>query len=225
MKRIDRRSIGIACLLMLAAVLPASAAEPKPDRWEKDIAAFEAKDQQQPSPRDGIVFFGSSSIRMWKVADSFPNLPVINRGFGGSQYADAVRYADRAVLPCQPKAVVMYSGDNDLNAKKSPENVAADCGRLIEQLRKGLPQARLLVISIKPSIKRWTLEDKILAANRLIAQRVKADANAVFIDIHNAMLGSDGKPLAELYLADGLHMTAAGYAIWTKALLPHLEKR
>jgi lysophospholipase L1-like esterase len=38
------------------------------------------------------------------------------------------------------------------------------------------------------------------------------------------MLGDDGKPRPELFLKDGLHMTEAGYAVWTKLILPHLPE-
>src|SRR6185312_14197633 len=55
-------------------------------QWEKDIAAFEARDKTNPPPANGILFIGSSTIRFWTtLATDFPGQPVINRGFGGSE--------------------------------------------------------------------------------------------------------------------------------------------
>ena len=74
-----------------------------------------------------MVFVGSSSIRMWETLEAdFPGLPVLNRGFGGSELSDVVRFADRIVVPYKPRVVVVYAGDNDLAAGKTPAQVFAD---------------------------------------------------------------------------------------------------
>ncbi len=112
-------------LLLVAALTFGAAAQPA-DRWESAIRDFEAKDRAQPPAQGGAVFVGSSSIRLWDLAKSFPGRRAINRGFGGSQLADAVRYADRIVIPYAPAVVVLYAGDNDLAAGKSPEQVSGD---------------------------------------------------------------------------------------------------
>src|SRR5688572_9613094 len=111
-------------LLMLLAAAPAFAWQA--DRWEKDIAAFEAADRISPPLKGGIVFVGSSTIRLWDVKTYFPDLTIINRGFGGSALADAVRYADRIVLPFEPRLVVVYAGDNDIAGGVTSEEVAVE---------------------------------------------------------------------------------------------------
>ena len=98
--RLSARVFVCAFLLIgLVASAPAQekSAAPATDRWEKEIASMTAKDATNPPPKGGIVFVGSSSIRLWDLKKWFPDLPVINRGFGGSQLADSVRYADRIV--------------------------------------------------------------------------------------------------------------------------------
>lgn len=98
-----------------------------PEKWTKAIDAYTTADAAQPPARGGIVFIGSSSIRKWAtLAQDFSGFPLLNRGFGGSALADSVSYTDRIVLPYQPCAVVVYAGDNDLEAGKSPETIAAD---------------------------------------------------------------------------------------------------
>ncbi len=120
--------------------------------WEGDIARFEQADAQSPPPRGAVVFVGSSSIRMWEsLASDFPDQVVINRGFGGSEVRDSTWYADRIVLPYKPRLVVFYAGDNDLNAGRTPQQVRDDFVAFVSRVRKGLPNARIAYISIKPS--------------------------------------------------------------------------
>jgi len=192
------------------------------DRWEPSIKAFENQDQITLPTKQGNVFVGSSSIRLWKLDVSFPKLVCLNRGFGGSQLGDSVRYADRIVMPYQPRVVVVYAGDNDLNAGKTPETVFADYRAFRDKIHVALPETKIVFVSIKPSPSRWKLREKTLEANRLIREEVARGHNQVFVDVWTAMLGDDGMPRAELFLKDQLHMNETGYAIWSKLLERHL---
>ena len=165
---------------------------------------------------------GSSSIRLWNVKESFPGLPVVRRGFGGSQLADSVRYAGRIVVPCKPRMVVLYAGDNDIASGKSPEEVSRDFGRFVAVVRGALPETRIVYISIKPSIQRWHLAAAMRRANALIQAMVKEDPALGFVDVWPAMLGEDGRPRRDLLAEDGLHLNAEGYRLWSRLLLPHL---
>jgi lysophospholipase L1-like esterase len=193
-------------------------------KWEKDIAAFEQSDRTNPPPANGIVLVGSSSIRMWKsLATDFPGLPVFNRGFGGSQLADAVNFADRIILPYRPRQVVVYSGGNDINAGKHPEVVYGDFVVLAERIRAALPNTRITYIAIAPNPKRWAQMDRVREANRLIEDYCRRHRGFEFLDTHPLMLGANGLPLPHIYLADQLHMNEHGYAIWAKAVRPYLK--
>ena len=195
---------------------------PAADRWEKTIAAFEAEDQASPPPRNAVVFVGSSSIRLWDLKKSFPDVAAINRGFGGSQMADAARYAHRIVTPYKPRLIVLYEGDNDLNAGKSPEQVAADFDEFLKVVRRELPTTPLIVIGMKPSPARWKLIEYQREANRLLADRCAKDGKCRFLDVEKPMLGSDGQPKAEIFRADKLHLNDEGYKLWNALLRPLL---
>ena len=222
-----RRFVLISCLVLFAIVAGlhrAEAAEKKDPsaRWEPNIQKFETRDKEQFPPADGILFIGSSSIVGWDVKKYFPELPVYNRGFGGSQVIDSVHFADRIVVPYKPKTIVLYAGDNDIGAGKSPERVAADYKAFVAKVHAALPKTRIVYIAIKPSIRRWKLVDKVRAANALIATETEKDDRLVFVDIDAPMMGDDGMPRAELFKSDGLHMKPAGYELWTKLVRPHL---
>ncbi len=216
------KTLRVATLAILAwTAISVSAAEP--DRWEKAIQAFEAADKQQSPDKGGIVFIGSSSIRLWDLDRFFPGLNALNRGFGGSQMADSVRYANRILIPYQPRTVVVYAGDNDIAAGKSPETVLADYNAFVEKVHRALPETKIFYIAIKPSLKRWNLVEEMRRANALIRQAAENNPRLEFVDIDTPMIGPGGKPRKELFAEDGLHLSAAGYQIWSDVLRPHLR--
>jgi lysophospholipase L1-like esterase len=194
------------------------------DRWEKDIAAFEAKDKESPPPKGGIVFVGSSTIRMWKTEESFPELKVVNRGFGGSQIADSVKYADRIVLPHQPRLVLLFAGGNDINAGKAPEAVFEDYKAFVKKVHDALPRTPILFLSLFPNVARAAQDEKCQALNRLIEAHAKTDERLGYVDVSSKMRSPEGKARPELLLKDGLHMNADGYALVTGIVRPFLEK-
>jgi lysophospholipase L1-like esterase len=211
--------------IVAAAFLSASAAAQQPaapDRWEKDIAAFEAADRVSPPRPGGIVFVGSSSIRRWDTAASFPDLQIINRGFGGAELADAVRYADRIIIPYQPRLVVVYAGDNDISMGKLSEQVVVEAERLVSRVRAKLPDARFVFIGLKPSILRWTQVDRMRATNVMLRAFCERDDRIAYVDVDGPLLGWDEKPRRELFVEDGLHLSAEGYKLWTILVRPFL---
>jgi lysophospholipase L1-like esterase len=217
-----------AALGLLVSLAPsadrqkADAKPPKESRWEPAIARFEAQDRKSPPAKGGVLFVGSSSIRGWDLAKSFPKHRPLNRGFGGSQVADSVQFAERIILKHAPRVVVVYAGDNDIAAGKSPETVLADYRALVKKIHASLPKTRIVYIAIKPSLSRWKLVDKMRAANALIGAEAKKDPRLRFVDIDKPMIGSDGKPRKELFRPDGLHLNYAGYKLWTSLVLAEL---
>ena len=221
------RSVASSLLLTLGLTLGAStcvleAAPPAVDRWEGAIRAFEKADAENPPEKGGVLFIGSSSIRMWDLPRYFPDLAATNRGFGGSQVADSLRYADRILLPYAPRTVVLYAGDNDVAAGKSPEQVADDFRRFVEKVHGRLPDTRVVYIAIKPSLARWKLVEPMRRANRLIHDQTEKSPHLAFVDVDGPMIGADGKPRRELFLDDGLHLNDAGYRLWTSLVRPAL---
>ena len=191
--------------------------------WAQDMQRFAEQDQQQPPPQRAVLFVGSSSIRLWdSLAQDFPGVAVINRGFGGSEVRDSTWYADRIVYPYHPATVVLYAGDNDLANGRTPEQVGQDTAVFIERVQKRLPKARIVIISTKPSPSRANLLDAQRQANALV-QREAHQRGAVFVDVFTPMLDAQGQPRESLFIQDRLHMNAAGYAIWKQLLAPYVH--
>lgn len=196
-----------------------------PAFFEDEIAAFEAADRQHAPPDRPIVFVGSSSIRFWTtlVADMAP-LPVINRGFGGSQLSHAIHFADRIVIHYQPRAVVLYAGDNDLDERtgKTADDVLRDFQTFADLVHSYVPDTRIYYVSIKPSRMRWARWPEQAKANAAIAALCAADPRLGFLDIATPMLASGEPPARDLFRFDGLHLSARGYALWTSVVRPRL---
>ncbi len=193
-------------------------------KWEKDIAAFERADKSNPPPQHAVLFAGSSGIRLWKtLAQDFPDQRVINRGFGGSHIADSTHFADRIIIPCAPRLIVLRAGGNDINAGKSPEQVCNDFKAFVATVRAKLPDVKIVFIGQNPTPARWKNREREQATNTLIRDYIRQTPRLVYLDNWDKVLGADGLPRAELFVADKLHFNAAGYKMVTELVRPALQ--
>lgn len=200
---------------MLDQVSPTGGAAAEFLEWQSEMAAFAAIDTLAPPPADAVLFVGSSSIRLWHtLAADFPETSTINRGFGGSEIADSVYFAEQLLSPYRPRAIVMYAGGNDLADGKSPAQVRDAFGAFVTQARRWAGQVPFAYLSIKPNLSRRRQLPQIREANALI--RTCAQERGVdYLDIHTPMLGADGEADPRWFDHDGLHLNAEGYALWT----------
>lgn len=222
------------CALLLALVagcagIPAGTTPPAPldpvsaPVWTVDMARFAEEDAANPPPARPYVFTGSSSVRMWQtLAGDFPGKPVLNRGFGGSQVRDAVHFADEVAIRYRPRKILIYSGDNDINAGRSPQQVLSDFRAFVARVHRDLPGTPIAFLAIKPSPSRIEQLPRQQQANALVNAEAARRADVEFIDVATPMLDSDGQPREELFIEDRLHMNAAGYALWRKIVAPYL---
>ena len=221
---IVRLPIGFIRLVLVLALCAFDHVFAAPDKWKAEIDKFTEADVAQPPPSQAVLFKGSSSIRKWtSLANDFPDVRVITRGFGGSELSDSVLYADRIAIPYRPRLIVVYAGDNDLARGKTAGEVHAAFRAFCAKIHAALPTTRILYVSIKPSPSREKLKDQIVAANALIAAECRQDPRLGFADVYTPMLDAKGGMRPELFVQDMLHMNEAGYAIWTRVLAPLLQ--
>lgn len=210
-----------------AGTAPAGAAQPLPvaARWQDSFAAFDAADAAAAPRPGGVVFVGSSSIRLWNdLEQQFQDpIAVTKRGFGGSRLLDCAEHVQRLVLPYKPRLVVVYAGDNDLAEGRSPEQVLASFQAFVTGVHAALPQTRIAYLSIKPSPLRATLMPAVQRTNALIADYSASRPLLSYVDVYTRMLGTDGRPRAELFSKDALHLNAEGYALWKSVIEERLH--
>ena len=225
------RPVRTHALILLSIVCLANSAYPvepapaPPEKWEKEISAFEAGEIASPVPKNAIIFVGSSSIRKWtSLATDFPHHQVVNRGFGGSQLSDAAHFAERLVLKHEPRFIVVYAGGNDINANKTPDEVFSSFKAFVSKVREKQPSTPIAYISIAGNPKRWAQVEKVIQANALIEAYTKANPGLLFIDVFHPMLGADCLPKPGIFSSDNLHMNEDGYKLWTEIVAPYLPK-
>ena len=213
-------------LSLLLAMLPCFAcmAQTNHAYWNGAIDAFETSDRASPPPQHAVLFIGSSSIEHWKsVAADFPEVKVINRGFGGSELSDSTYFADRIIKPYHPRAIVLYAGDNDLYDGHAPQQVRDDFAAFVSTVRSFDPGVAIAFVSIKPSMARKALLPKIRQANELVREYAATQKNVTYIDVFTPMLGADGQPQLKWFIQDGLHMNRIGYELWIRLLKPWVD--
>jgi lysophospholipase L1-like esterase len=176
-----------------------------------------------PAP-GGVLFVGSSSVRMWGTlaADMAP-ARVLNRGFGGSKTPEVLAEMDRVVFPYRPAVIVYYCGDNDLGTDNTDSWAAANgFVEFAERVRARQPGTTILYMSIKPSVARWNNWPAMQRANLIVEAYCDSTEGVEFVDLGSCLLGAGGTPEPALFEADGLHLNAAGYRLWTERLRPRV---
>lgn len=195
--------------------------------FQAEIDQFRLDDSLRPKSDGMIVFTGSSSIRIWHdIPNDFPGYPILNRGFGGSSLTHVIDRVQDVILKYHPKQVLIYCGDNDLAADSTVDGkkVFQRMKTLTQLVRKGIGHIPILIVSIKPSPSRYHLIQKVIDANKRIERYCRKQKHMAYINVFDAMMGPDQKPLPELFIADKLHMNRKGYDLWKKIIGPYLMK-
>lgn len=184
-----------------------------------ELRAFAQAEAAGEVPRGAVLFCGSSSIRLWTtLAADFPDHTVVNRGFGGSTLAELLAEIDWMICAAQPRAIVLYAGDNDIDHGTRPEQVLALFEKFMARVRERLgAEVPVLFLSIKCSPARARNIERIEQANTLIREAAPRWPRVRYIDVFTPMM--DGRrPRQALFADDWVHLSAAGYELWTRAV-------
>lgn len=198
-----------------------------PARWDDTMAAFDAEDRMSPPPTGAIVLTGSSSIARWndQAAEALAPLTVIARGFGGSVMGDVLHHLDRVALRYQPRAILIYEGDND-TAYDVPEDTIIDqLEQIIARVHAQLPETRLYLMAVKPSVLRWAMWDRARAVNARYQAIAARDPLVYYIDSATPFLQANGEVMDDIFVGDDLHFNAMGNLIWGSIIRAALMPR
>ena len=165
-----------------------------------------------------IIFYGSSTIRLWKsLNEDFKDVDVINLGFGGAYIDSLSKNFNLLINFLNPKAIVIYLGGNDLNLSLSPEEVIFKIKKFVEKINEKYPNTNIGYITIKPSVERKNKLSDIKKINKGVKLIANDIPNLVYIDVYNKLLDK-GKVTSKFLLQDGLHLNKEGYKVLTRAV-------
>jgi len=223
--------------LFLAALLAAAGARAQGAlaRWRGEIDALLEADRRSAPPLGGVLFVGSSTIRLWHgLEQAFdPSIgPVLRRGVGGSRLSEWPELVPWLVTRYLPRQVVVYAGENDIAEGAQPADVLNAFQRFVRAVHEERPGTPIAFVSIKPSPLRQSQALAMREANLLVQTWVLAQDSGLdkgldkgfdYIDVHTAMLDNDGRARPELFVRDRLHLSAEGYALWRQVISAHLK--
>ena len=221
-----RTTIALCGILAIAAPTFAQRGT-DPSIWDEAMRRFAEMDRQNPPEPGGIVLTGSSSIARWngKAADALSPLTVIPRGFGGSVMNDVLFHLDQVALKYQPRAIVIYEGDNDTAYGIPNEVILSHLEEIITRVHEALPETRIYVMAVKPSTLRVNVWENAQQVNSAYQDIAKSDPLVYFVDSASPFLREDGQVMTDIFVEDGLHLNVMGNLIWGSiiraALMPH----
>lgn len=90
--------------------------------WNQ-LGRFHAANEElkKHAPEAGrVVFMGDSITDLWKLEDSFPGKPYVNRGIGGQVTSQMLVRMYPDVIALRPAAMVVLAGTNDIARNNGP---------------------------------------------------------------------------------------------------------
>ena len=193
-----------------------------------EIEAFEKLDLQINYPDEAILFIGSSSIRLWKtLKDDMAPYNVIQRGYGGANFRDIIYFTERILADHNLKMLVCFVA-NDISGSpddESPRKVLRLFKYFVNQVRIKHPDIPIMQISITPTKSRWRHWKKIKRINDLMQAYCEKTNNLYYINTVTKFLNEEGKPKAEWFISDQLHLNKTGYAEWNKIIRIAIEEQ
>lgn len=183
--------------------------------YRDEIKKIKEKTLKIKSKRNLVVFYGSSSIRLWdNIENHFNKFNILNFGFGGAFIQDCINHFENLFDNIEPKVIILYVGGNDLSLGYSENKINKLFKSLLSQIRIKFPNCFIFSISIKPSKHRIDKMDSIKILNNMMKNELENISNTAFINIFDKFIDDKGKIITEYFLIDRLHLSKSGYDIW-----------
>ena len=193
--------------------------------FDQEIKKLILKKDKLLSKKNLIVFYGSSSFRLWNnLNEDFKSYNVLNYGFGGAFIEDCIRYFDRLFSNINPIAFVLYVGGNDLSLEYSNRKINSLFKILLTKIKSQFPNTKIICVSIKPSYHRIEKFKKIKKLNTIMKEELMKNGKNSYVDIFRLFLNKDEKIIKSYFVKDNLHLSKRGYEVWKKSILKVFQK-
>ena len=193
--------------------------------YDQEIKKLIERKKNHLQKEDLIVFYGSSTFRLWdNLKSDFDPYNVLNFGFGGSFIEDCIDHFELLFSDINPKAIVLYVGGNDISLGYSAQKINALFKKLLTFIRIKFPEAHIFCVSIKPSRHRLEQIEKIEALNELMKKELEKLKRAFHINIFDSFFDQENAIIDDYFLVDNLHLSRSGYEIWRKEIQKFLSR-
>ncbi|MTB50037.1 GDSL-type esterase/lipase family protein [Lewinella sp. W8] len=198
------------------------------------LARYRAANEALPPPEPGeqrVVFLGNSITEGWVRTDAafFDDHNFVGRGISGQTSPQLLLRFRQDVLDLRPRAVVIHIGTNDVAENTGPYDPEFTLGNIRSMVDIARANGiKVILAAVLPATKfswRPALGDRsnmIIELNQSIAAFARSE-NIPFVDYHAALTNDAGGMDVEL-AEDGVHPTAAGYAIMKTIVVPVIER-
>ncbi len=204
-------------------------------RFEKEIQQFEAR----PMMKGRILLYGHSLFTRCITGNKWENPGIeelvlnrdgspalLNHGFGTSSADDLLYYYHRALLPYEPRAVVLATGGNDVAYAYSAREIIDIQARVIQYIKADFPGIPIYCLSSVPTLKKKGVTNsgtRIRAEyNHLLELFCQETPDCIFVPLQNAPflfensedIGDYDKIREDIYYKDQVHFNPKGYALF-----------
>lgn len=220
------KRIVLVCVF-LSNYLFLSAQYERAEQWKEKIDELKEKNVKEGIKQGCVLFIGSSTFTRWgDVQKYFPHSTVVNRAFGGSMMCDQIYFFDEVVKPFNPRQVVIYEGDNDLNdTPTTPRQFMEDVVCMTRLIHYHYPRARILYVSIKPCPARVHSFEKYKEANRLMKEYADLYEYIDYVSVWDKFVDAQDRPIMKYFVKDHIHITPEGYQLFKEVMEDKLVKK
>ena len=184
--------------------------------FEQEIVVLQRRAAQKTQQNDLIVFYGSSSIRLWDLQQDFPSLNTLNLGFGGAFIHSLSNNFENLFQGLQPKAIVLYLGGNDLTLGLSASEIVAQIRVFVQRIHQKFPSTTIFNVSLKPSFERQELLEVIQQINQGMLELSMQLSYLQQVKFYEFLIDQNQQIRTDVLLQDGLHLNSLGYQILKK---------
>ena len=186
-----------------------------------EVLRYLDNDRKNGFSSDASLFIGSSSILLWDTltADMAP-MKVIQRGFSGATLAGIAQALESMVYPYAPHRIVLFAGANDVVVMPpvSAEEIFQSFRQIADGVAQHLPETCLIYIAITPTPARMASWPEAVKVNQMVENYASKQDSLLYLNTDQEFLDDSARPLSQLFVNDGIHLSPPGYAIWTRLL-------
>lgn len=186
--------------------------------YDSKCSSFKDENEQYADYEVDVAFIGDSLTDGYDVKAAYPQYTVVNRGISGDTTFGLEDRLQVSLYDLKPKVVVMLIGANNFGT------MFENYEDILIGLQENLPESEVVLVSLTSMSKEWGKNNQLAAYNNVKIKLLAEKYGYEYVDLYSALLDIDKGEIQAEYTTDGGHLTAEGYAVFTKTITPVLEE-